>query len=57
LAKLGVHIRDFESVDRIFLYRFDPLKAHRTNMQLRGLISADVTDTYGSGQPIQTTRS
>ena len=57
LAKLGIHIRDFESVDRIFLFRVDPLKAKNTNMQLRGLVSTDVTDTYGSNYKIQTVRS
>jgi class 3 adenylate cyclase len=57
LARLGVHIRDFESVDRIFLFRVDPLRAKRTNMQLRGLVTTDVADTFGSSHAIQTVRS
>jgi class 3 adenylate cyclase len=48
LAKLGVQIRDFESVDRIFLFRVDPLNAQSKNMQLKGLVSTDVTDDYRS---------
>ena len=57
LAKLGVHIRDFESVDRIFLYCVDPLKSPATNTQLRGLVSTDVTDTHDTDQQVQAVRS
>jgi class 3 adenylate cyclase len=57
LTRLGLQIRDFESVDRIFLFRVDPVKAQNTNMQLRGLVGTDVADTYGSHDQIQAVRS
>ena len=45
------------SIGDIPLFRVRPLNAKSTNMQLRGLVSTDVTDPYGSNYKIQTVRS
>jgi class 3 adenylate cyclase len=57
LAEHGVRIRDFESVDRIFLYLVDPLKTRTTNTQLRGLVRSDVRPSHDADQQIQAIRA
>ena len=48
LRDIGVRIRDFESVDRIFLFCVDPIKNQNISAQLKGLVMADVSDAYRS---------
>jgi class 3 adenylate cyclase len=43
LKAFGVRIRDFESIDRIFLHRVDTLNVHASS-QLEDLVNLDVTD-------------
>ena len=57
LTELGVQIRDFESVDRIFLYHVDPHKNRTTETQLRGLVRTDARNAHGTDQPIQAIRA
>ncbi len=57
LTEYGVHIRDFESVDRIFLYLVDPLKNRTTNTQLRGLVRPDVRHAHDADKQIQAIRA
>jgi class 3 adenylate cyclase len=57
LSELGVRIRDFESVDRIFLYLVDPLKSRTTNTQLRGLVRTNARDSRDADQQVQAIRA
>ncbi len=57
LRELGVTIRDFESVDQLFLYCVDDAKSHFMNLQIDGIVGTHVTDTRRVSKQIQTIRA
>ena len=57
LKDLGVTIRDFESVDHLFLYCVDEAKSRFTNSKIDGIVGTHVTDDRRTSQQIQTIRA